>query len=227
MDLLSLSFFYSLGAIVLIDLVLAGDNAIAIALAARGLPEHLRKRAIIWGTVGAVVVRSLMSFSVVWLLQIPGLLIAGGLLLLWIAVKLLADGSGEAPAGGASAATFWGAMNTIVIADAVMGLDNVLAVAGTAHGSYLLVVFGLFVSVPIVVWGSGVVLKLILRFPLLVDAGAAVLAGSAAGMALSEPLLAPWRASINGWDWLVYVVAIIAVLALGRGLRSGRRVPAA
>ena len=128
--------------------MLAGDNAIVIALAARGLPAHLQKRAIVWGAVGAIAVRSLMTVVVVWLLQIPGLLLAGGAALGWIAYRLLLpDEPGEGHSGTA-ATGFWGAMRTIVIADAVMGLDNVLAVAGAAHGSYALVVNGLLISVP-------------------------------------------------------------------------------
>jgi YjbE family integral membrane protein len=132
MELFSAEFFAALAAIVVIDLVLADDNAIVIALAARNVPAHLRKRVIVWGTVGAIVVRTAMTLVVVWLLRIPGLLAAGGVALVWIAVKLLK----EEQAGGGhdmnAANSFWGAMKTIVIADAVMGLDNVLAVAGAA-----------------------------------------------------------------------------------------------
>ena len=138
MELFSPEFLSALAAIIVIDLVLAGDNAIVIALAARGLPERLRKRAIIWGTFGAIAVRTAMTLVVVWLLQIPGLLLVGGALLVWIAYKLVVDSGDEAHEGGA-AASFWGAMKTIVVADALMGLDNVLAVAGAAHGSFLLV----------------------------------------------------------------------------------------
>ena len=158
-------------AIVVIDLVLAGDNAIVIALAARSLPAHLQKRAIVWGAAGAIVVRSLMTVIVVWLLQIPGLLLAGGLVLFCIAYRLLVPVEESAESHGAAATTFWGAMRTIVVADAVMGLDNVLAVAGAAHGSYVLVVLGLLISVPIVVWGSTVVLKVVDRFPGVVYVG--------------------------------------------------------
>ena len=136
-------------AIVVIDLVLAGDNAIVIALAARNLPKTLQRRAVIWGTVGAVAVRATLTVAVLWLLEVPGLMGAGGVLLAWIAYRLLA---GDARIIEVAAATgFWGAMRTIVIADAVMGLDNVLAVAGAAHGSVLLVVAGLVISIPIVV----------------------------------------------------------------------------
>ena len=139
-------FLSALLAIVVIDLVLAGDNAIVIALAARALPAHLQKRAIVWGALGAIVVRSLMTVIVVWLLKIPGLLLAGGAMLVWIAYHLLLPDEGGSDAQGPTASTFWGAMRTIVIADAVMGLDNVLAVAGAAHGSYGLVVAGLAIK---------------------------------------------------------------------------------
>jgi YjbE family integral membrane protein len=203
MEILSLQFLTALAAIVVIDLVLAGDNAIVIALAARNLPEQLRRRAILWGTAGAIGVRAAMTAIVVWLLTIPGLMFAGGFLLLWIAYRLLVPS--EAPGGDAhgakAAASFGGAMGTIVLADAMMGLDNVLAVAGAAHGSYLLVVLGLLISVPIVVWGSRIVLTLIDRYPAIVYLGAAVLALTAAKMMTGEPALA---LALDGRDALRY-----------------------
>jgi YjbE family integral membrane protein len=189
MEFLSPAWLSALGAIILIDLVLAGDNAIVIALAARRLPEHLQRRAIVWGTVGAIVVRSLMTIGVVWLLKVPGLMLVGGLGLVWIAYKLLAPQPHDAHAHAPTATTFWAAMRTIVIADALMGVDNVLGVAGAANGGIDLVVIGLLVSVPIVVFGSTVVLKLVERFPIIIYAGAAVLAYTAAHMIVSEPLL--------------------------------------
>ena len=181
MEFLTPQFLSSLAAIVVIDLMLAGDNAIVIALAARNVPAHLQKRVIAWGTVGAIAVRSLMTLVVVWLLQIPGLLFIGGALLIWIAYKLLLpDEAAEGEHGALGKANgFWGAMRTIVIADAVMGLDNVLAVAGAAHGNYVLVVLGLLISVPIVVWGSQWLLKWVERYPVIVYLGAGVLAGTA------------------------------------------------
>jgi len=191
MELFSAAWLSALLAIVLIDLVLAGDNAIVIALAARRLPAHLQKRAIIWGTVGAIVVRSLMTIGVVWLLKIPGLMLVGGLGLVWIAYKLLVPQEGGHAQHGAGASTFWGAMKTIVIADALMGVDNVLGVAGAAKGSFDLVVIGLLISVPIVVWGSTLVLRLVERFPIITYLGAGVLAYTAAHMIVSEPLLDP------------------------------------
>jgi YjbE family integral membrane protein len=185
-------FITALAAIVVIDVVLAGDNAIVIALAARALPAALQKRAIVWGAVGAIGVRSLMTVAVVWLLKIPGLLLAGGALLLWIAYRLLLPEQGDGDEHAPAATTFWGAMRTIVVADAAMGLDNVLAVAGAAHGSYLLVVAGLLISVPIVVWGSTVVLKIVDRYPGVVYLGAAVLVGTAVKMIGHEPVIRPW-----------------------------------
>ena len=216
MEFLSAPWWSALLAIVLIDLVLAGDNAIVIALAARQLPPALQKKAIVWGTVGAIAVRSLMTLGVVWLLQIPGLMLVGGLGLLWIAYRLIAD-TGDGDEHGPVATTFWGAMKTIIVADALMGVDNVLGVAGAAHGSWDLVIIGLLVSVPIVVFGSSVVLKLVERFPIIIQAGAAVLAFTAAKMIVGEPLLDPvFDAPSLVWlQWLTYGVAIVGVLALG------------
>ncbi len=218
MELFSTPWWSALLAIILIDLVLAGDNAIVIALAARNLPKHLQKKAILWGTVGAIVVRSAMTLVVVWLLKIPGLMLVGGLGLLWVAYKLLADqsdGSHDSPI----ASTFWGAMKTIVVADALMGIDNVLGVAGAAHGAMDLVIIGLLISVPIVVFGSQVVLKLVERFPIIIKLGAAVLAFTAAKMVISEPLLDavfdPPELVNTVARWATYALAVIGVLGAG------------
>ncbi|GAA0742903.1 TerC family protein [Ideonella azotifigens] len=214
MEFLSAQWFSALLAIVLIDLVLAGDNAIVIALAARGLPKHLQGKAILWGTVGAIVVRSLMTVVVVWLLKIPGLMLAGGLGLVWIAYQLLASNDEGGHEGG-GATTFWGAMKTIVVADALMGIDNVLGVAGAAHGAFDLVIIGLLISVPIVVWGSSLVLKLVDRFPAITYIGAGVLAFTAAKMVIDEPLLdAVFDASLPT-RLLTYAVVVVGVLAAG------------
>ncbi|MES2973125.1 MAG: TerC family protein [Pseudomonadota bacterium] len=218
MEFMSAPWWSALLAIILIDLVLAGDNAIVIALAARSLPAHLQKKAIVWGTVGAIVVRSAMTVGVVWLLKIPGLMLVGGLALVWIAYKLIADdGGGEHD--GPVASTFWGAMKTIVIADAIMGVDNVLGVAGAAHGSFDLVVIGLLISIPIVVFGSTLVLKLVERFPAIMYVGAAVLAFTAGKMVVNEKLLAPWfkgpeTAQLLAY-WGVVVLAVAGVLIAG------------
>jgi YjbE family integral membrane protein len=218
MEFLSTAWWSALLAIILIDLVLAGDNAIVIALAARNLPPHLQKKAIIWGTVGAIAVRSVMTLGVVWLLKIPGLMLLGGLGLVWIAYKLLADQSGE-HADGPVVNTFWAAMKTIVVADALMGVDNVLGVAGAAHGAMDLVIIGLLISVPIVVFGSTLVLNLVERFPIIIKLGAAVLAFTAAKMIVSEPWLDPVfdpPALIHSLArWATYAVAIGGVLGAG------------
>ncbi|MBB1635421.1 TerC family protein [Cupriavidus sp. UME77] len=223
-DLFTMQFLTALLSIVVIDLVLAGDNAIVIALAARNLPPHLQKKAIIWGTVGAVVVRSAMTVGVVWLLKIPGLLLIGGAALVWIAYKLLSD-DGNGDEHGAGATTLVGAMKTIIIADAVMGVDNVLAVAGAAHGSFLLVVLGLLISIPIVVWGSSLVLKLMSRFPSIIFVGAGVLAFTAVKMIVSEPLVKEFFNSNALAYYGLFVVVVGGVLG-GGYLVQKRRAPA-
>ena len=215
MDLISAEFLSALAAIVVIDLVLAGDNAILIALAARNLPAHLRKRAIMWGTVGAIVVRTAMTLIVVSLLKIPGLLAIGGTLLIWIAYKLLIDNEGDEAHKLKPSATFIGAMKTIVVADALMGLDNVLAVAGAAQGSFALVVIGLLISIPIVVWGSQLILKYVERFPSIVYLGAGVLAWTAVKMVTGEPLFADFLAQYPAIPWIAYVVVVGGVLGAG------------
>jgi len=216
MEFLSTSWLSALLAIVLIDLVLAGDNAIVIALAARKLPSHLQKKAIVWGTVGAIVVRSVMTLGVVWLLKIPGLMLVGGLGLVWIAYKLLVpEDGGGVDAKHPAAETFWGAMKTIVIADALMGVDNVLGVAGAAGGSFDLVVIGLLISVPIVVWGSTMVLKLVERLPVITYLGAGVLAYTAAHMIISEPLLDTIYDPSTLNRVLTYALSVAGVLLAG------------
>ena len=207
-------FWSALGAIIVIDLVLAGDNAIVIALAARSLPKNLQRRAIMWGTVGAVVVRASLTVAVLWLLNIPGLMLAGGILLAWIGYKLLAGNEGGSEHNVAPAKNFWGAMRTIVIADAVMGLDNVLAVAGAAHGSVLLVIIGLLISIPIVVFGSTLILHWIERFPALLYLGGAVLAWTAAKMIADEPLYEAWLDARPGLKSLLFIVIIGGVLGV-------------
>lgn len=214
MELFSAEFFSALLAIIVIDLVLAGDNAIVIALAARSLPADLRTKAVVWGTAGAIVVRTLMTLVVVWLLKIPGLLLLGGVLLVWIAYKLLADNN----SGGhevSTASNFWGAMKTIVVADAVMGLDNVLAVAGAAHGNFLLVVIGLLISIPIVIWGSQLILKYVERYPAIVYIGGAVLAWTAAKMIISEPMVNDYLAAYPVLAPMIYMMIIGGVMGLG------------
>jgi len=218
MELFSMPWWSALLAIILIDLVLAGDNAIVIALAARNLPPEHQNKAIMWGTVGAIVVRSAMTVGVVWLLKIPGLMLVGGLGLLWIAFKLISNTS-EDEHEGSGATTFWGAMKTIIVADALMGVDNVLGVAGAANGDFTLVVLGLLISIPIVVLGSKLVLQLVEKWPVIIHLGAAVLAFTAAQMIINEKLLDP---IFDGGETInllargaTYVVAVAGVLGLG------------
>jgi YjbE family integral membrane protein len=215
MELLSAEFFSALFAIIIIDLVLAGDNAIVIALAARSLPPDVRKRAVIWGTVGAIAVRTAMTLIVVWLLKIPGLLLIGGALLIWIAYKLLIDTGGGDGHDLKPSVHFWGAMKTIVVADTLMGLDNVLAVAGAAGGSFLLVTLGLLISIPIVIAGSQLILKYVERFPSIVYIGSGVLAWTAVKMMAGEPLLADVLAQYPAITWIAYIAVVGGVLTAG------------
>lgn len=153
MELTGTDFISGLLAIILLDLVLAGDNAIVIAMAARRLPKALQKRTVFWGSFGAIAIRLVLTGVVVYLLELPGLMLAGGVLLLPIAWSLLKQNS-AADHSVSAAATFWGALRTIIVADALMGMDNVLAIAGASKGHLGLVAIGLVISVPLVVWGS-------------------------------------------------------------------------
>ena len=178
---------WALGAIILIDIVLGGENALVIAMAANKLPEHLRRKAMLWGTVGAVGVRFASVAALTYLLMIPGLRFIGGAALMYIAYKLVASEEGEHEVKAAD--TFWTAMATIVWADAVMGLDNALAIAGAAGGNWWLIIFGLLVSVPIILFGSTVVSKIMLRWPKTIWIGAGVLVVVAIQMMLNEPFV--------------------------------------
>ncbi len=188
MELFSFPWWSALGTIILIDLVLAGDNALVIGMAASKLPPELRRKAIFWGAGGAIVIRIAFALAVVWLLKIPGLLLAGGLLLLPIAYRLAVPKAQSSDSQHAPAETFWTAMKTIVIADALMGVDNVLAIGGAAHGRWDLVVVGILITIPMVVWGSSWVSRAVIRWPILTAFGAAVLALTAAGMIVKDPL---------------------------------------
>ncbi len=213
MDFLSSEYLSALLAIIVIDLVLAGDNAIVIGLAARRLPKDQQKKVIIWGTVGAIAIRALATLIVVWLLKIPGLLLIGGVLLIWIAYKLIAEGKNhdiKAEEG------FWSAIKTIIIADALMGIDNVLAVAGAAHGNFSLVIIGLLVSIPVVVWGSTLILKWVDRFPVIITIGAAVLAYTAAKMIVDEKWFAGFLESNPFIKWAFIIIIIIGVVFFGK-----------
>jgi len=218
MELFSTEFLSALLAIIIMDLVLAGDNAIVIGLAARNVPAEKQKKVIFWGIAGAIIVRALLTIFVVWLLKIPGLLLLGGLLLIWIAFKLLVEEKGHGEMK--SEASLLGAIKTIIIADAVMGIDNVLAVAGAAHGSFILVVMGLMVSIPIVVWGSTIILKWVERFPAIIYIGAGVLAWTASKMIADEPFLHGFFEENPILKWALSIIIIAGVLVLGRAKKQ-------
>lgn len=178
---------WALLAIVLIDVVLGGENALVIAMAAKKLPEDLRKKAMLWGTIGAVAVRFACVAALTYLLMIPGLRLIGGLALIYIAWKLTSNEQDHSNVK--TATTFWGAMATIVWADAVMGLDNALAIAGAAGGNWWLIIFGLLVSVPIILYGSTLVAKVMDRYPDSIFVGAFVLYVVAVKMIVHEPFI--------------------------------------
>lgn len=224
-DLNSSLFWIAVLQIIAIDIMLGGDNAVVIALACRKLPPVQRNKGIFWGVVGAIGLRVAMIFFALQLLALPYLKIVGALLLLWIGVKLMLpehddDAHGNIDGGTTLAA----AIKTIVVADAVMSLDNVIAVAGASHGSMVLVTFGILVSIPIVVWGSKLVLTLMDRFPVVITLGAALLGWIAGGMLLTDPALPPSMAA--GIPYAAYVFAAIGaalVVIVGKGLASRLR----
>jgi YjbE family integral membrane protein len=178
---------WALLAIILIDVVLGGENALVIAMAAKKLPEDLRKKAMLWGTIGAVGVRFASVALLTYLLMIPGLRLIGGIALIYIAWKLTSSEQDHSDVK--TATTFWGAMATIVWADAVMGLDNALAIAGAAGGNWWLIIFGLLVSVPIILYGSTLVAKIMDKYPDSIFVGAFVLYVVAIKMIVHEPFI--------------------------------------
>ncbi len=185
----------AVGQIILIDILLGGDNAVVIALACRKLPPQQRTKGIIWGTVGAIVLRVILIFFALTLLAVPYLKLVGALLLVWIGVKLLAPGDEDAHGNVQSADKLWAAVRTVIVADLVMSVDNVIAIAGAAESAggdhkMPLVVFGLLVSIPIIVWGSQFVIKLMDRFPVVITVGGMLLGWIAGTMAVGDPAVA-------------------------------------
>jgi len=207
MDTTVLGFLASLMNIIFLDLILAGDNAIVIGLAARNLQPATQKKAIIYGTAGAVVLRIFATIVVLWLLNIPWLLLIGGILLVWIAYKLMTDDDDHTDVKASQ--SLWAAVRTIIIADAAMGIDNVIAVAGAANHNLILVIIGLLISVPIVVWGSTLFIKLISRFPWIIYLGSIVLGYTASNMMTEEKKLQPFFEQYP----LLRIVFIIIVTA--------------
>lgn len=213
MDTTILGFLASLLNIVFLDLILAGDNAIVIGLAARNLHPSTQKRAIIYGTAGAVVLRIIATIVVLWLLNIPWLLLVGGILLVWIAYKLMTDEDDHTDVKASQ--TLWSAVRTIIIADAAMGLDNVIAVAGAANHNLLLVIIGLLISVPIVVWGSTLFIKLINRFPWIIYLGSVVLGYTASNMMTEEKKLQPFFEQYPLLRIVFILIVTIGILIAG------------
>lgn len=219
MEILSMQFLLALGSIILLDLVLAGDNAVVITMASRKLPEHLRKKAIYVGTAGAVVIRAIMTLIATYLLTIPFLQAIGGLILLPIAFKLLKPNNHSLEDENTFKASegFATAIKTIIIADAAMGIDNVLAIAGAAHGNMALVLIGLAISIPIVVWGSQIISKLMDRLPILITIGSAILAYTSATMILHDKIIGSVLLSLtNHMNYILPVVFIAMIVAYSR-----------
>lgn len=215
MEFLSMQFFTALGTIILLDILLGGDNVVVIAMAANKLSPALRKKAILIGTAGAVIIRLIMTFIAVWLLTIPYLQVIGGLILLPIAVKLLVPEEHHDEVKASD--NLMGAIKTIIIADAAMGIDNVLAIAGASHGSFLLVAIGFLVSIPIIVGGSTIIGRLMDRFPVILYAGAGLLGWTAGSMIGHDKILGPMiQASVGSWAPLaIQIFLAVGVIAVG------------
>jgi len=214
------TFLLALLQIIWINILLSGDNAVVIALACRSLPPRERKIGIMLGAGAAVLLRIIFTLMVVWLMEIPYLKLIGGVLLLWIAVKLLTDETDEASVKESD--TIWNAVRTVAIADMVMSLDNVIAIAAAAKGSTALIIFGLCLSVPLIVFGATLVITLLQRYPLLVWAGAGLLGWVAGSIMVSDP---GWHSVLGAWPHLVDevvggTVGVVFVLALAWVLRK-------
>lgn len=206
-------FFSALLLIITINIVLSGDNAVVIAIACRKLTPAHRKKAIFWATGLAIIVRIIATALAVYLLQIPYLYLVGGLILIWISYKLLLEDENEGEIHASD--NLVQAVRTIVIADIMMGLDNVLAIAGAAGGDLMLIILGLLISIPIMVFGSQLILKAMERFPWLVYFGSGVLAWAAAKMIFEEKAIAPWMAGRDYVEAVAKIAIVAAVLLLG------------
>lgn len=223
-EFLTPAFWTAVIQIIIIDVLLGGDNAVVIALACRNLPPDQRKKGILWGTAGAIILRVALILFAVTLLKIPFLKLVGGLLLLWIGVKLLVpeDEGGHGNLEGGS--TLMSAIKTIIVADFVMSLDNVIAIAGAAQGAHaehqtFLIIFGLVVSIPLIVWGSTLVLKLIDRYPIVITLGGALLGWIAGGMMVTDIAVVRYFGEVTGTGKIIAeVIGALLVVALGKML---------
>lgn len=224
-------FWLAVGQIILIDILLGGDNAVVIALACRQLPPHQRRKGIMWGTAGAIVLRVILIAFALTLLQIPYLKLIGGVLLLWIGVKLLVPEEEDEHSNIQASDKLWGAVKTVIVADLVMSIDNVIAIAGAAqgageHAQLPLVIFGLVVSIPIIVWGSQLVLKLMDRFPYIITLGAMLLGWIAGTMTHTDPGLVDYLPQDKVWHYVFGIAGALIVLAIGKYVQRGRPRPA-
>ena len=221
-------FWLAVGQIVMIDVLLGGDNAVVIALACRNLPPDLRTRGILWGTAGAIVLRVVLIFFAMSLLALPYLKLVGAALLLWIGVKLLVPENDEHGSVQGSD-RLWGAVKTIIVADFVMSVDNVIGIAGAAQGSgheghqMPLVIFGLLVSIPIIVWGSGLVLKLMDRFPVIITGGGMLLGWIAGTLAVTDPAIKDMIPQTDVVRYAAGIAGALLVLAVGKLLDQKAR----
>ncbi len=224
-EFLTAHFWVAVGQIIMIDILLGGDNAVVIALACRGLPPAQRTKGIIWGTVGAIVLRVILIAFALALLQVPYLKFVGALLLIWIGVKLIAPQDEDEHGNIQSSDKLWAAVKTVIVADLVMSVDNVIAIAGAAQGAgeqhqMALVIFGLLVSIPIIVWGSQLVLKLMDRFPIIITLGGMLLGWIAGTMAHTDPALVPYLPQDKGWHYGLGIAGALLVLAIGKVVQS-------
>lgn len=221
MDFSNPQFWVALMQIVAIDIVLGGDNAVVIGLACRRLPERQRKLGILWGMAGAIGLRVVLILFAVTLLAVPYLKLVGAALLLWIGIKLLLPEGDEGGHNIEAGATLAAAIKTIIVADAVMSLDNVIAIAGAAKDSKFLIVFGLLLSIPIIMLGSQLVIKLMDRFPIVIVAGGALLGWIAGGMAVSDVAVGSWfETTLPASKWLGPVIGAVVVVIVGKLLAA-------
>jgi YjbE family integral membrane protein len=223
-EFLTAQFWFAVGQIIMIDILLGGDNAVVIALACRQLPPKLRTKGILWGTAGAIVLRVILIAFALTLLQLPFLKLVGAALLLWIGVKLLVPEDDEHSSIQGSD-KLWAAVKTVIVADLVMSVDNVIAIAGAATGAGAqhqmpLVIFGLLVSIPIIVWGSQLVLKLMDRFPLIITAGGMLLGWIAGTMAHSDPAVKDWLPQTAMWSYGLGAAGALGVFLVGSLLKN-------
>jgi YjbE family integral membrane protein len=231
-EFLTAHFWLAVGQIIMIDILLGGDNAVVIALACRQLPPQQRTKGILWGTAGAIILRVILIAFALTLLQVPYLKLVGAILLLWIGIKLLAPADDDAHGNIQASDKLWAAVKTVIVADLVMSIDNVIAIAGAAQGAgeqhqLALVIFGLLVSIPIIVWGSQLVLKLMDRFPLIITVGGMLLGWIAGTMAHTDPALVAYLPQDKSWNYGLGLAGALIVLATGKFLQRNRPAEAA